>query len=61
MPREIIAADAGLIVADAWGAEILRHPDDRPLAAARRKAVTLGFARTAALRLHSVHDPNAEA
>lgn len=58
LPRELIAPEAGLIVADAWGAEILRHPPDRPLAPARRKAVTLGFARAAALRLHSVHDPN---
>lgn len=60
LPREMIAPEAGLIVADAWGAEILRHPEDRPLAPARRKAVTLGFARAAALRLHSVNDPNAE-
>ena len=58
--RGIIAPEAGLIVADAWGAEFLRHPLDRPLAPARRKAVTLGFARAAALRLHSVHDPNAK-
>ena len=58
LPRELIAPEAGLIVADAWGAEILRHPPDRPLAPARRKAVTLGFARAAALRLHTVHDPN---
>ena len=60
MPHEIIAPEAGLIVADAWGAEILRDPEDRPLAPARRKAVTLGFARAAALRLHSLHDPNAD-
>jgi hypothetical protein len=59
MPKELIAEDAGLIVADAWGAEILRHPDRHPLSGARRKAVTLRFARMAALRLHTVHDPNA--
>jgi hypothetical protein len=58
MPRQLIAEDAGLIVADAWGAEILRHPEGRLLPAARRKAVTLRFARLAALRLHSLNDPN---
>jgi hypothetical protein len=59
MPKALIAEDAGLIVADAWGAEILRHPEGHSLSAARRKAVTLRFARMAALRLHSLHDPNA--
>lgn len=59
VPRELISEDAGLIVADAWGAEIFRHPDSHPLSPARRKAVTLRFARMAALRLHAVHDPNA--
>lgn len=58
MPQEIMPAEPGLIVADRWGAEILRHPEDRPLPAARRKAVTLCFARAAALRLHSIFDPN---
>jgi len=51
-------AEPGLIVADRWGAEILRHTEDRPLPAARRKAMTLCFARAAALRLHSIFDPN---
>jgi hypothetical protein len=59
MPTEVMPADRGLIVADQWGAEFLRHTDDNPLAAARRKAVTLRFARAAALRLHSISDPNA--
>jgi len=58
MPKGLIAEDAGLIVADAWGAEILRHPEGHLLAAARRKAVTLRFGRLAALRLHSLNDPN---
>jgi hypothetical protein len=58
MPQEVIPAEPGLIVADRWGAEILRHAVDRPLPAARRKAVTLCFARAAALRLHSILDPN---
>lgn len=40
----------GLIVADAFGAEITRPAPRFDLAAARRKAVTLSFARHAAMR-----------
>ena len=47
----------GLIVADAWGAEILRDPPIRRLAPARRKAITLRFATTAARRLRGLEDP----
>lgn len=54
---EIIPAETGLIVADLWGADILRHPDVTPLHASRRKALTLAIARTAAFRLHGLHDP----
>ncbi|MDH3740196.1 MAG: MmcB family DNA repair protein [Hyphomicrobiales bacterium] len=57
LPQDILPGEAGLIVADAWGAEILRQPEPQLLAGARRKAVTLRFARAAALRLHSVYDP----
>jgi hypothetical protein len=42
---------AGLIVADQYDAAILREPAIVPLAAARRKAETLRFARRAARRL----------
>ncbi len=54
---EIIPYEAGLIVADNWGAEILREPEAMPLHASRRKAVTLAFARVASQRLHSLYDP----
>jgi hypothetical protein len=54
---EIIPSSAGLIIADNWAAEILRHPEAAPLHASRRKALTLSFARTAALRLHGLYDP----
>ena len=47
----------GLIVADAWGAEILRDAPTIRLAAARRKAITLRFATTAARRLRGIEDP----
>jgi hypothetical protein len=50
-PRELIPGDVGLIVADAFGGAILRDSPLNPLAGARRKAVTLQFARLAALRL----------
>ena len=60
MAPELMPTDAGLIVADSWGADILRHPQATQLHASRRKAVTLAFARAAALRLHGLHDPLAD-
>ena len=48
---------AGLIVADRYDAAILREAPHRPLAAARRKAETLRFARRAARRLAGDLDP----
>lgn len=54
---EILPGEAGIIVADRYGAEIVREaPVDR-LNAARRKAVTLRFAHLAASRLQRVIDP----
>jgi hypothetical protein len=53
----IMPEDAGLVVADQYGAEILRDAPVHPLVAARRKAVTLAFARVAAQRLHGLWDP----
>lgn len=50
-PKELIPDTAGLIVADAFGGAILREPETHKLAAARRKAVTLRFARNATRRL----------
>lgn len=50
-PTDLLPAEHGLIVADAWGGEILRDPPQNPVAAARRKAITLRFARLAADRL----------
>ncbi|NGM36682.1 MmcB family DNA repair protein [Methylobacterium sp. DB0501] len=57
LPVEILPEDTGLIVADAFGAEILRGPPEHPLAGARRKAVTLRFAHAAAGLLHALADP----
>lgn len=53
----ILPQDAGLVVADAFGADILRNAPQHPLVAARRKAVTVSFARAAAQRLHGLWDP----
>jgi hypothetical protein len=54
---EIIPFEAGLIIADNWGAEIIRQPEEHVLHASRRKAVTLEFARVSAQRLHGLYDP----
>ena len=50
-PRDLLPEAEGLILADRFGGEIVRPPRQRPLPAARRKALTLRFARTAASRL----------
>ena len=50
-PDELLPPEHGLIRADAYWAEILREAPEAPLPAARRKAVTLRFARMAAERL----------
>ena len=50
-PAEIIPDDCGLIIADSYDGAIVREAPDLKLNAARRKAVTLRFARMAAERL----------
>jgi hypothetical protein len=49
-PREILPAGPGLIVADAFGGAVVAEAPVIPLAPARRKALTLAFARLAAMR-----------
>lgn len=56
-PRDILPVDAGLILADRYGAEIVRQLPDTRLAPARRKAMTLRFARAAAFSLQALADP----
>jgi hypothetical protein len=51
---------SGLIVADRYDAAVIREPLLRPLAAARRKAETLRFARRAARRIVGDLDPDVE-
>ena len=60
-PAEVLPEDQGLMIADSFGAEILRMPAARRLAPARRKALSLRFARGAALRLRGALDPGAAA
>jgi len=56
-PVEIMPEDAGLIVADAYGAEIVREAPPRAIAPATRRAMLLRFAIAAADRLHRLADP----
>ena len=58
-PCVLIPEECGLIVADAFGAAVLRHGVATPLAAARRRALTLRFALAAAMRLRRHLDPQA--
>lgn len=58
VPADIFPDDAGLFVADAYGADMIRDAPEHRLSAARRKAVTLLFARSAANALHALADPD---
>jgi hypothetical protein len=58
-PSLLIPEDCGLMVADGFGAAVLRHGVALPLAAARRRALTLRFALAAAARLRRHLDPEA--
>ena len=57
MNANLMPQEAGLIVADQWGAEIMREASSHPLHAARRRSVVTAFAQTAAQRLHAMWDP----
>ena len=57
MPQAILPQDAGLIVADAYGAGLVREAPDHRLSPATRRMVTLQFAQLAAHRLHTLADP----
>jgi hypothetical protein len=60
VPVEIFPGEAGLIVADPYGAEILRPSNCAPLSAARRKEILIRIARAGAYRLHDLEDPDYE-
>jgi hypothetical protein len=50
VPQEVFPADAGFILGDAYGAELLSPAPEQRLVAGARKALTLRFARLAAAR-----------
>src|SRR5205807_9345451 len=59
VPREIFPPDAGLILADAFGAAMVCEAPEHRLHAATRRSMMLAFARAAALRLSALVDPEA--
>ena len=56
-PTELLPEDTGLILADGYGAEIIRMAPEVKLPPARRKVVVQKFARHAAIRAHAARDP----
>ncbi|KZY32564.1 hypothetical protein A3731_21880 [Roseovarius sp. HI0049] len=56
-PSELLPPDTGLIMADAYDAEIIRMAPEDKLPPARRTALTRRFARHAARRLQALRDP----
>ena len=56
-PVDLLPTDSGLIIADAYGGEIIRMAPETKLAGARRKALTHKFATHAARRLQAFRDP----
>ena len=56
-PQEIIPDAAGLMVADAYGAAILRESPELPLNGTRRRTLLLRFAVAAAKRLMTLTNP----
>lgn len=56
-PVDLLPEGTGLILADAYGAEVIRLGPETRLAGARRAAVTRRFARHAARRLQGLSDP----
>jgi len=53
-PQHILPEEPGLIVCDGFGGAVLREAPATPLAPARRKALTIAFARLAAMRAMGV-------
>lgn len=51
VPQDIFPQEAGFILSDGYGAEILEEAPEHTLSAATRKALILRFGRSAAFRL----------
>ncbi|WP_127114213.1 MmcB family DNA repair protein [Shimia sediminis] len=56
-PTDLLPEETGLIMADAYDAEIIRMAPEDKLAPARRKKMIQKFATDAARRLHRYRDP----
>ena len=56
-PTDLLPAETGLIIADAYDAEIVRMAPEDKLAPARRKKMIQKFAVDAARRLQALRDP----
>lgn len=57
VPLDIFPEDAGLILADGYGAEMVRDAPEHRLVSATRRSMLLRYGRTAALRLQTLIDP----
>lgn len=57
-PTELLPDDTGLIIGDAYGAEIIRMGPETKLAPARRRVMIQKFAFHAARRLQNLRDPD---
>lgn len=60
-PVDLLPEQTGLIIADAYDAEIVRMGSEAKLAPARRKVMVQKFARHAARRLQALRDPGVAA
>ena len=57
-PNDALPLETGLLIADAYDAEIIRMAPEVKLQGARRTALTRRFARQAELRVQGLKDPN---
>lgn len=60
-PAEVLPEDTGQILADGYGAALVRPAPEHRLAGSRRRALTIRFAHLAAKRLLTLADPIAGA
>jgi len=56
-PQDLLPAESGLILADSWGAEMVRMSPETRLAGARRARLLREIARVSTGRLMAVSDP----
>ena len=60
-PTDLLPEGSGIMLADRYGAEIIRFGPEVPLAAPRRRVMVQKFARHAAARLQALRDPGLSA